>query len=41
MTKVKKYKTLGSAEAIVAKQQIETGLMSGFVGAPGKEFYGG
>ncbi|MDC3244162.1 DegT/DnrJ/EryC1/StrS family aminotransferase [Amylibacter sp.] len=41
MIKVKKYKTLGSSEAIAAKQQIETGLMSGFVGAPGQEFYGG
>lgn len=41
MTRVKKYKTLGSSESIAAKEQIETGLMSGFVGAPGQEFYGG
>jgi len=41
MTKVKKYKTVGIDDANAAKKQVETGLMSGFVGAPGEEFYGG
>jgi perosamine synthetase len=41
MIRVKKYKTVGLVEAIAARNQVETGLISGFVGMPGKEFYGG
>lgn len=35
------YRTLADDDAEIAKTQVETGLMSGFVGAKGSDFYGG
>lgn len=37
----KLYTSIDQTDANVAYQQVSTGLLSGFVGAKGKEFYGG
>ena len=41
MEKVKKFKSLEVDDANEAKKQVETGLMSGFLGAWSDEFLGG
>jgi dTDP-4-amino-4,6-dideoxygalactose transaminase len=40
-TKYKKYYSLDSSDSKIAYDQVETKLMSGFVGSQGEEFYGG
>ncbi len=41
MSNIKTYKSIENDDAEVAKKQVQTGLLSGFVGAWGKEFLGG
>ena len=39
--KVEQFKSIQSDDAEIAKQQVESGRLSGFLGAEGQEFLGG